>query len=227
MRWLVIDKFEEVVKNSPPPFNVAVVGGTSKDAEVEILIKNFPNIEITYFGIDNPRNDRNFEFFDLNIQQDIDRSFSLVLCSQVIEHVHNLEIAFRNITKLSLKKDGYVWINCPASNMPHGSPNYYAAGYSKELIQEYLLRNNQKIIESGYFGSKRYIFFTHSLHFWATKREHSHPIIGYEFKPGSILGKLNKYRKEILWRFISLFFSKKIRKSLDYASEVYVYSRSM
>ena len=118
MRWLVVDKFEEVVKNSPFS-TVAIVGGTSKDAEVEILIKNFPNIEITYFGIDNPHNDRNFEFFDLNTQQDIDRSFSLVLCSQVIEHIHNLEIAFRNITNLSFKKEGYVWINCPASNMPH------------------------------------------------------------------------------------------------------------
>jgi len=149
------------------------------------------------------------------------------MCSQVLEHIHNLENAVRNIVNLSSKHEGRVWINCPASNMPHGAPNYYAAGYSKELIQEYLLRNNQQIIESGYFGSKRYIFFTHSLHFWATEREHNHPVIGYEFKPGSILGKLNKYRKEILWRFISLFFSKRIRKSLDYASEVYVYSRSL
>jgi SAM-dependent methyltransferase len=223
---LVVDKFEEVIKN-PPPTTVAVIGGTSKDIEVQILLNNFPNIEISYFGIDNPYNDGPFQYFDLNLEQNIDKSFSLVICSQVIEHVHNLEEAFRNITNLSSENGGCLWINCPASNMPHGSPGYYAAGYSKELIEEYLLRNNKKIIESGYFGSKRYIFFIHSLHFWATKREHSHPIIGYEFKQGSILGKMNKYRKEILWRFISLLFSKKTRTDLDFATEVYVYARSV
>jgi SAM-dependent methyltransferase len=159
MRWLVVDKFEKVIKIHPPS-TVAVIGGTSKDIEVQILLNNFPNIEISYFGIDNPYNDGPFQYFDLNLEQNIDKSFSLVICSQVIEHVHNLEEAFRNITNLSSENGGCLWINCPASNMPHESPGYYAAGYSKELIEEYLLRNNKKIIESGYFGSKRYIFHT-------------------------------------------------------------------
>ena len=44
-----------------------------------------------------------------------------------------------------------------------------------------------------------------SLHFRATKPEHSHPIIGHEFKRCPILGKLNKYRKEILWKLVYFF----------------------
>jgi len=143
----------------------------------------------------------------------------------VLEHIHNLEVGFRNITNLVDKSGGYLWINCPASNMSHGSPNYYSAGYSKELIKEYLMRNNHQVIESGYFGSKRYNFMTHSLRCWATKQEHSHPVLRYEVRPGSVLGILNKYRKEILWRFISVLFSKKIRTDLEYASEVYTFSR--
>jgi len=225
--WLVVDKFEEVIKNSPPPATVAVIGGTSKDPEVKVLSNNFPNLEIYYFGIDNPHEDINFKYFDLNFPQDVDKSFSLVICSQVIEHIHNLEDGFRNITNLVDKTGGYLWINCPASNMSHGSPSYYSAGYSKELIEEYLIRNDHQVIEAGYFGSKRYNFMTHSLRHWATKREHSHPVLGYEVKPGSVLGIVNKYRKEILWRFISLLFSKKIRTDLEYASEVYTFSRSV
>jgi hypothetical protein len=65
---------------------------------------------------------------------------------------------------------------------------------------------------------------THSLRFWASEREHSHPVLGYEFRPGSVFGILNKYRKEILWRLISVMFSKKIRTDLEYAGEVYTFS---
>jgi hypothetical protein len=115
MRWLVVDKFEEVIKNTRLS-KVTVVGGTSKDPEVETLLNNFSNLEIYYFGIDNPHEDIKFKYFDLNLPQQVESDFSLVICSQVLEHIHNLEVGFKNLTSLVNKSGGYLWINCPASN---------------------------------------------------------------------------------------------------------------
>jgi hypothetical protein len=116
---------------------------------------------------------------------------------------------------------GLIWLNCPASNMPHGSPQYYSAGYSKEFLNEIFTRNAIETLSSGYFGSKRYYFITHALRHWATQPEHSNPVLRYHFSPGTFLGVVNKWRKEILWRLLSLPFSKEIRTDLTFATEVW------
>jgi hypothetical protein len=226
MRWLVVDKFSETIKRlSVPPKEVAVIGGTSKDPEVQLLLSHYPEVKIFYFGIENSSNEENFTYFDLNIFQQHHHEYDLVICSHVLEHLHNLEQSFLNLVKLLDKETGLLWINCPARNFPHGSPEYYSAGYSKEFISKHLDRSGCTIIEAGYFGSERYNFMTQQLHFWSSESEHLHPILGYNLKPGSKLGQVNKMRKDLFWRVISLFFSKKIRTDLDYASEVYVCGR--
>lgn len=221
MRWLVVEEFKSFIRSVPQPDKVAVIGGTSNDPEVVELKLLFPDIKISYLGIDNESNDIDFRYFDLNLLSNVGQTFTLVICSQVLEHIHDLENGFKNLTDLVDKNLGFLWINCPSSNMSHGSPDFYSSGYSQELIERYLMRNSFKSIKSGYFGSKRYHFMTHSLRFWATEYEHNHPVLGYKFKPGSVLGILNKYRREILWRFISILFSKKIRKDLEFATEVF------
>ena len=221
MRWLVGQEFEKSLKNLDRSLKtIAVVGGTSKDIEVSIAKATFPLVEISYFGIDNPHHDPNFSFLDLNILQNQEKAFDLVLCSQVIEHVHHLENAFKNLRNLMDLNEGLIWLNCPASNMPHGSPDYYSAGYSKEYLDQIFQRNEIQTLKSGYFGSKRFYFLTHALHYWATQAEHLHPVLRYEFQPGTKLGVINKWRKEILWRFLSIPFSSKIRTDLNYATEV-------
>jgi hypothetical protein len=222
MRWLVVEEFKHVINSLPKLESVAVIGGTSNDPEVQKLKILFPALRISYFGIFNEFDDVNFRYFDLNSPGVIDETFSLVLCSQVLEHVHNLENCFKNLTNLVDKSGGFLWINCPCSNMSHGSPDFYSSGYSKDLIEQYLMRNSFASIKSGYLGSRRYHFMTHSLRCWATRQEHNHPVLGYKFKPGSALGILNKFRKEILWRFIATLFSKKVRTDLEYATEVFV-----
>ena len=222
MRWLVAQEFEKTLKSLDYPLkSIAVVGGTSKDLEVSIVRKIFPSVEVSYFGIDNPHNDSNFGFLDLNILDSQEKVYDLVLCSQVIEHVHNLENAFKNLRFLMNPINGFIWLNCPASNMPHGSPDYFSAGYSKEYIDQIFQRNEIQTLRSGYFGSKRFYFLTHALHYWATQAEHLHPVLRYEFQPGTKLGVINKWRKEILWRFLSIPFSSKIRTDLNYATEVW------
>jgi SAM-dependent methyltransferase len=192
MRWLVAQEFEKALKSLDYPLkSIAVVGGTSKDLEVSIVRKIFPSVEVSYFGIDNPHDDSNFGFLDLNILDPQEKVYDLVLCSQVIEHVHNLENAFKNLRSLMNPINGFIWLNCPASNIPHGSPDYFSAGYSKEFLSEIFDRNAIQTLSAGYFGS-------------STK-----------------LGVINKWRKEILWRFLSLPFSKEIRTDLPFATEVW------
>ena len=222
MRWLVAQEFEKVIKSLDYPLkSIAVVGGTSKDVEVSIVRKIFPSVEVSYFGIDNPHNDSNFRLLDLNILGPQEKFYDIVLCSQVIEHIHNLENTFKNLRSLMNPINGYIWLNCPASNMPHGSPDYYSAGYSKEFLSEIFDRNTIQTLSAGYFGSKRYYFLTHALRHWATQKEHLNPVLNYEFQPGTKLGVINKWRKEILWRFLSLPFSKEIRTDLPFATEVW------
>ena len=225
MRWLVVDKFSETIKRlNAQPKEVAVVGGTSKDPEVQVLLSHYPEVKIFYFGIENSTQEENFTYFNLNVSQQHHHEYDLVICSHVLEHLHNLEHCFRNLVKLLDKEKGLMWINCPARNFPHGSPEYYSAGYSKEFISKHLDRSGCTIIEAGYFGSARYNFTTQQLHFWSSESEHRHPILKYNFKPGSKLGIINRLRKDIFWRAICLFLSSKIRTDLKDASEVYVWA---
>ena len=76
-----------------------------------MLLNNFSNLEIYYFGINNSHVDINFKYFDFNFPQDVGKGFSLVICSQVLEYIHNLEVGFRNITNLVDKTGGYLRIN--------------------------------------------------------------------------------------------------------------------
>ena len=165
MRWLVVEEFKSFIRSVPQPDKVVVIGGTSNDPEVLELKLLFPDIKISYLGIENDFNDIDFRYFDLNLLNNVDQTFTLVICSQVLEHIHDLENGFKNLTDLVDKNLGFLWINCPASNMSHGSPDFYSSGYSKELIEQYLMRNSFKLTKSGYFGSKRYHFMTHSLRF--------------------------------------------------------------
>ena len=44
---------------------VAIVGGTSKDPEVEVIKNLYPGSEIHFLNLDNPHNDFNFHLIDL------------------------------------------------------------------------------------------------------------------------------------------------------------------
>jgi SAM-dependent methyltransferase len=205
--------------------NVAVVGGTSSDAELEVIRRVSPKTSIHYFGIENTNADNNFQHLDLNLSVNIQHSkFDLVLCSQVLEHVWNLNQVFQWFASL-VKKDGYLWVNCPASNIAHGSPEYYSAGYTPEYISNNLKLRNFEIEMEIAFGSKRYYFMTHILKFWPTQHEHDHPVSKYNFQPGTLLGIARKFLLDLPGRVLSLFFSNKIEQGIDTATESIVLAK--
>lgn len=194
MRNLVVEEFQKWLVTSKPAIStVAVVGGTSADPEVAVVNKLLPDATIHFFGIDNSRNDANYSTLDLNSNPRTNMAkFDLVISSQVLEHVWNLANAFDNLSQLT-KQGSYLWVNCPASNMAHGSPAYYSAGYTDGYIAENLKHRNFDVLISKTIGSKRNYFMTHTLRFWPTEAELRRPVLNYHFQPGSFLGVTRKF----------------------------------
>lgn len=226
MRFAVTKIFSDwLTTNNPRIGRVALVGGTSRDPEIAFLKAIYPAVEIDTFGIENPFED--LRFFELDLNQKFKlaaEEYDLVLCSQVLEHVWNLGNAFDNLRQL-VKPNGYIWINCPASNMAHGSPAYYSAGFSSGFLSNNLEIRNFEVLMKSDLGSKRYYFMTHILRQWVSEQEHSHPIMKYVFQPGSKLGVIRKYIREFPGRVVSVSFSKKIENEITFATEALVLAR--
>jgi hypothetical protein len=225
MRTLVCNVLLDFIRlNHIKPVRVAVVGGSSLDPEVVAIKKVFPDVVFFFFGVDNSENISDYNFFDLNQINEVNgESYELVLCSQVLEHIWDLSCGFDQLISL-VSNHGYLWINCPASNRAHGSPEYFSAGYSPEYLVKNLEIRGQRVLKSGTVGSKRQYFMTHILRSWPTDREHAHPVFGYKFQPGTPQGIAWKLVRELPGRLLATLFSKSITCTIDYATESYVIS---
>jgi len=225
MREAVTKKFVEFVTSQDISIQrLAVVGGTSSDPEVDYLLRNFPSLEIHFFDIQNPNKEVNFHQCDLNqgeIWEDFNQYFDLVLSSQVIEHIWNHFTYFNFITTI-VKPGAYIWVNCPSSNLVHGSPYYYSAGLTSSYLSKNLESRNAKTICSGQLGNKRYYLAVHFARYWQTPMENRHPILGYNFQEGTILGVAKKFISEFPTRVLLTFVTNMHDADYNYSTESYV-----
>lgn len=227
MRWLILQKLEENLQVIDRNIsNIAILGGSSQDPEVEILMQKFPESKITYLGIENPSNDNPWIFLDLNEPMYIEREFDLIVCAQVLEHVWNLEVAFKHIQKIS-HIGGFIWINCPASNIAHGSPNFFSAGYSPAYLEKNFENLGFGTISLGCLGSMRSYWATHLLRLWPTKREFNHPLLGYRISGQITIGKIVEMLRRTPGRILMLMWDKKINATIDYATETYYFGKRL
>ncbi len=227
MRWVVIGKFQlELSSLEIHPVNIAVLGGSSNDPEVTILNELFPKSKITYLGIDNYGNEKTWKFIDLNLVGTIADKFDLIICSQVLEHIWNLSNAFKTISQIT-KENGYIWINCPTSNMAHGSPEYYSAGYSPDFLRLNFEEFDFTTLSVGSFGSKRYYNAVHYLRHWSTQEEHRHPIFGYRISGVVTLGKIREMITRIPGRFCMSFWNRQITSDIEFSTESYYFGRKI
>lgn len=212
MRWKIVEVFkEQIFNNSAIVFNeVGLVGGHFDEPEIKVLNP----VTVKYFGIESdPRVVT--QIFDLNIPQNVKHQFELVLCSQVLEHVYDVKQAIVNLSELTLP-GGYLWIACPASNYPHGSPHYYSAGYAPELIVNLLEPLGFNVILAQKYGSERMYFFTHTLRRWPTMQEYYFPL---RFE-------ISRYiLRDLFWRIVALFKSPKFDSELHHATETVVFAQ--
>lgn len=137
---------------------VAVVGGSSNEPE----LAEYSKAAVTIIGNDG----KSDVFLDLNQSQPITQSFDLVLCSQVLEHVHDLEIAFANLKALTKPNGGTLLIAVPASGWVHGEPDYYFAGFDVQLIKRMCERNSLEVMACERLSSRKAYLASHNYGLW-------------------------------------------------------------
>lgn len=176
MRFEVLRVFEKAIQPHVHEIRkVAVVGGSEREPELA-HISNIPGVQISFLGVEKmPQDKSDFFFLDLNERTNAYLEFDLILCSQVIEHIWNHSQAFENFYNI-LIPGGLIWIGCPASNIAHGSPDYFSAGFTPDYLSENLKSKNFEILHSQSLGSKRYYFLTHALQIWGSEKMHRFPV---------------------------------------------------
>jgi SAM-dependent methyltransferase len=229
MRSAVTEKFSEFLNSENMEIkNVAVVGGSSKDPEIIYLSELTPDLNVHFFGIENQHNDSNFHFLDLNASdkaREFENFFDLVISSQVIEHIWNHSNYFNLLTSI-LKRGGYLWVNCPASNLVHGSPDYYSSGMTARYLEKNLETRNIQTVVSGQLGNKRYYMATHFARYWQTTKENHHPVLGYNFQNGTYLGVVKKFIFDLPSRILLAFINSKHDSTYEYSTESFFGGRS-
>ena len=211
MRWEILEIYKVALREIDRPIvSLGLVGGHIKEPELAVTEYE----QVTFYGIQENEGVHTQDF-DLNQIQTINECHDLVLCSQVLEHVYDVKQAIENLAKL-VRKGGYLWIACPASNYAHGSPEYFSAGYTPELITNLLPPEVFEIILAEKYGSKRMYFYTHTLQRWPTQREYNFPL-RFKFS--------RYFFRDLFWRIIALFKSPEFNSELHHATETVVFVR--
>lgn len=216
----------------PKAIEVAIVGGSSSDPEVATLRELGFKTTITILGIEDDN-----VYLDLNETPSSrqKKEFDLVLCSQVLEHVWNMNQVFENLTAL-VKQSGFIWIGCPASNMKHegGATKFYSAGYQSNFISNYCSKYDFKTLYQGELGSERLYKLTHFKFLWPSEREYLQPIrssinrsIVIDCIRGFSLKKVSRITKRILDGLVISLWDKEIQMNSPYATETFVFATPM
>jgi hypothetical protein len=134
--------------------------------------------------------------------------------------------ALDNLAQL-VQQTGYLWLNCPTSNIAHGSPDYFSAGYTPEYLSANLHERGFSPQEVGNIGSERYYKTTHLFRHWATEMEHNKPVFGYRISKPITLGKIKEMLFRLPSRLIMKTWNKHQSDNLNYATETYYFGQKM
>lgn len=206
---------------------VAILGGSSNDPEVNVIASLYPDAEIYFFDIDNPLGDMNYTYLDFNETTSIpefESHFDLIVSSQVLEHIWNHANYFLLLAAMT-HEGSLVWLNCPKSNLEHGSPHYYAAGFTASYLANNLSKQGFEVLQSDETGNKRYYLAVHFGRYWQTPEENSNPLLKYNFQPGTKLGILRKFLIELPSRLLLTFIPQGKSSESEWATESYVGAR--
>lgn len=199
---------------------VAVIGGYQNEPELLLLQSLGYDLEVDFFGVT-----ENVKLFDLNsIQNDeFESKYDLILCSQVFEHIWNYRNAFQNIENI-MNSDTYLWLAAPASNHPHGYPQYFSAGFTSDALVQNLQDRNFEVITSGMLGSPRNYLATHILPTWLSVKGHAYPL----FKAFENFDRVHNiaYSMRYMLRTLFLcFVSPKVSTDVVCATESYAFAK--
>lgn len=229
-RQLVVEQFllqifawkdEGTIPNS---LRIAVVGGSPNEPEIQALQRIVGEIEVRTFGIEEQQ-----ELLDLN---DLEyRSWTcaftphLILCSQVLEHVWNHESAFNLLGKLSAI-NSRLWLATPAANRPHGSPEYFSAGFTDSFLAKNLVSRGWRVLDHGMLGSERLFVGALTTQFWLTRPGHAFPPKD-AFVTGPLRMRLSVMFTRLPQTLRLLFSHPRVRHDVRYATESWVWAERL
>jgi len=157
--------------------DILVLGGNRQEPEIQALERLGIETRVTVVGIGDDDQYGDFNVPPSEVQ--LGSAPQLVLCSQVLEHVWNHD-AFFSWTTLWSSGTTWLWLAVPASNRPHGSPDYFAAGFSSRYLMKNLSARGLIVKSHGTFGSQRLYNASLSEGIWLSVRSHHYPLLAYE-----------------------------------------------
>ena len=81
-------------------------------------------------------------------------SYDFVFCEQVLEHVSDPALAFRNLVAI-LSPGGMLHVSVPGVNGVHGDPFYFYSGFHKRLLKSWAEGLGLEIVDLGDWGSPK------------------------------------------------------------------------
>lgn len=127
---------------------VGVVSGYADEPELKLLRPR----EVILYDYDI---DKRFDI-DLDWSHMPSPGFSFTLCNQVLEHVFNPHLAFKNLLHCT-RPGGYIFISCPVINCIHGEPNFYSSGYHPRFLERLAKESGIDIVGIGVWGTARWL----------------------------------------------------------------------
>lgn len=219
-RALVVDKFINEfnkMENLPFEIKVGVLGGGGDEPEIQALRALKRNVHCRTIGLE--LSDVYVDLNEILLNDHSLEKFDLILCSQVLEHIWNHNNFFINLNSL-VAQGGLVWLAAPATNHPHGSPDFYSPGFTHSYLKQNLENNKFQVISSGSIGSKRLYFAATFLARWLTVAEHQSPLIEI-VKPSNVFKNIY-FKNRIFHLVLVKFLSPKVSLNSRFVTEAWV-----
>lgn len=81
-----------------------------------------------------------------------DEEFDAVLCSEVLEHLVNPDLALKELGRVT-KKDGVLLLTAPFNSLTHFAPYHYSSGFNIYWYEKHLPECGWEIIEARSNGN--------------------------------------------------------------------------
>ena len=128
--------------------SVGVISGSADELELRLIRPK----RVTVLAFDgSPTFDLDESWHD-----QVPLGFSLTLCNQVLEHVFDPHLAFRNLLHHT-RSGGLVYITIPTINCIHGEPYFYSSGYHPRFLERLANKHDLEIIGIGAWGTPKYM----------------------------------------------------------------------
>lgn len=141
--------------------HVGIVSGTLREWELAFLKPQ--RVTVLAFDSD-PANDLDISWCDRPPQ-----NFSLTICNQVLEHVFNPHVAFRNLVHHTAP-GGHLYVTIPTINCIHGEPHFYSSGFHPRFLERLAQESEVELVEVGSWGSYKYMINA-VTGYWLSERQ--------------------------------------------------------